>query len=73
MKAISTLGNLSLLNLSVNRAAQNRAFPTKKTLLIQNSNLSLNVQLMNKDGWDEEAIAERGKQLTKVATQLYPR
>lgn len=73
MKAISTLGNLSLLNLSVNRAAQNKAFPAKKTLLIQNSNLSLNVQLLTRDGWDEEAIAERGKQLAKAAKQLYPR
>ncbi|MGJ4727689.1 DUF262 domain-containing protein [Luteimonas sp. SDU101] len=73
VKAIPTLGNLTLLNLSVNREAQNKDFQTKKKLLIQNTNLSLNVQLLGKDHWDEEAIAERGKLLAEAAVKLYPR
>jgi hypothetical protein len=72
-KVIPTLGNLTLLNLSVNREAQNKAFPIKKDLLIANTVLSLNGGLMARDSWDEDAIAQRAKHLSDAATQLYPR
>jgi uncharacterized protein with ParB-like and HNH nuclease domain len=72
-KVIPTLGNLTLLNLSVNREAQNKAFPTKKKLLIENTNLSLNVKLIGLVQWDEDAILQRGKWLAEAATQVYPR
>lgn len=70
--AKSTLGNLSLLNLSVNRAAQNHAFLEKRRLFIRNTNLSLNVPLMTREIWDEVGIAERGEQLSAAAMALYP-
>ena len=72
-KAIPTLGNLTLLNLSVNREAQNKNFPTKKRLLIANTVLSINGDLMVGEAWDEDAIAVRSKRLAEAATQLYPR
>ena len=72
-KAIPTLGNLTLLNLSVNREAQNKNFPTKKRLLIANTVLSINGDLMVGEAWDEEAIAVRSKRLAEAATRLYPR
>ncbi|MGO1069771.1 DUF262 domain-containing protein [Lysobacter sp. CA199] len=72
-KAIPTLGNLTLLNLSVNREAQHKAFPDKKRLLLANTVLSLNGGLMTRETWDEDAIAERGRWLADAAVQLYPR
>lgn len=72
-KSISTLGNLTLLNLSVNRQAQNKAFPVKKKLLIENTNLSLNVKLLALEFWDGGAIVQRGKMLAEAAAQLYSR
>jgi len=72
-KAIPTLGNLTLLNLSVNREAQNKDFATKKQLLIANTVLSLNGDLMARTTWDEDTIAVRAKRLADAATQLYPR
>lgn len=72
-KAIPTLGNLTLLNLSVNREAQNKDFATKKQLLIANSVLNLNGDLMACEIWGEEAIFARAKRLAEAATQLYPR
>lgn len=72
-KNIPTLGNLTLLNLSVNRQAQNKAFPVKKELLIENTNLSLNVKLLTMELWDEGAIVQRGKMLAEAAAQLYSR
>ncbi|HFT6976969.1 TPA: DUF262 domain-containing protein [Stenotrophomonas maltophilia] len=72
-KTIPTLGNLTLLNLSVNREAQNKAFPIKKNLLIVNTVLSLNGDLMAQESWSEETIAVRAKRLADAAAQLYPR
>jgi hypothetical protein len=72
-KMVPTLGNLTLLNLRVNREAKNKAFPVKKKLLIENTNLSLNVNLLGTGSWDEDAINLRGKMLAEAATQLYPR
>lgn len=72
-KAIPTLGNLTLLNLSVNREAQNKSFGIKRNLLIANTVLSLNGDLMSHDSWDEDAIAQRAKRLADAAIQIYPR
>ncbi|WP_414608320.1 DUF262 domain-containing protein [Stenotrophomonas pavanii] len=72
-KAIPTLGNLTLLNLSVNRQAQNKDYATKKKLFIDHTVLRLNGSLMGRMAWDEEAISERGKLLAEAAVQLYPR
>jgi hypothetical protein len=53
---IPTLGNLTLLNLSVNRSAQNKSFPLKKELLVKNTNLRLNIPLLGLATWDESEI-----------------
>jgi hypothetical protein len=66
------LGNLTLLNLSVNRKAQNLGFTDKRDLLIANTNLRLNIPLVSRTNWDETSIAERGRQLTDVALTLWP-
>lgn len=72
-KSVSTLGNLTLLNLSVNRQAQNKAFLIKKKLLLENTNLSLNVRLLALECWDEDVIVQRGRALAGAAAQLYSR
>lgn len=72
-KAIPSLGNLTLLNLSVNREAQNKSFQIKKSLLIANTVLSINGDLMTQNTWDEKAITARSKLLSEAAVQLYPR
>lgn len=60
-QAIATLGNLTLLNLSVNRSVQNAVFLKKRDALIVHTNLRLNIPLILKDKWDESEILERGK------------
>jgi len=69
---VKTLGNLTLLNLSVNREAQNKGFSVKKQLLLQNTNLRLNVALLGLDEWDEDAIRNRGKILANAAIHVWP-
>lgn len=72
-KAITTLGNLTLLNLSVNRQAQNKDFETKKGLFIDHTVLRLNGAFMGRTNWHEDGIAARAKDLAEAAIQLYPR
>ena len=67
-----TLGNLTLLNLSVNREAQNKPFSVKKKLLIENTNLRLNIPLLGLQKWDEQDINDRAKELSNVALQIWP-
>ncbi len=70
--AVRSLGNLTLLNLSVNRQVQNHAFTGKRDLLVANTNLRLNIPLLTRDSWDEAGVAERGQLLTDVALKLWP-
>ncbi len=69
---IATLGNLSLLNLSVNREAQHFAFTKKRDLLIANTNLRLNIPLISLPVWDESAIGKRGELLANAALKIWP-
>jgi len=69
--AVQNLGNLTLLNLSVNRQAQHRAFAEKRDLLIANTNLRLNIPLIALTEWHEAEIAKRGNQLTDIAVRIW--
>jgi hypothetical protein len=68
---IATLGNLTLLNLSVNREAQNFAFIKKRDLLIANTNLRLNIPQISLPVWDEKAIGKRGELLADAAVKVW--
>lgn len=70
--ANTSLGNLTLLNLSVNREAQNYAFDRKRDLLIANTSLRLNIPLISLPVWDEPAIAKRGEILASAALEIWP-
>lgn len=66
---IATLGNLTLLNLSANRKAQDVAFTNKRDLLIANTNLRLNIPLISLQVWDEAGIVKRGELLADAAVK----
>jgi hypothetical protein len=69
--AVRNLGNLTLLNLSVNRQVQNHAFTQKRDLLIANTNLRLNIPLIPLTVWDETGIAKRRQMLSQTALKLW--
>ena len=70
---IPRLGNLTLLNLSVNREAQAKAFDEKRRLLIANTNLRLNVPLVAQESWDESTITDRSAAFAAAAISIWPR
>lgn len=69
---IPTMGNLTLLNLSVNREAQHKSFQIKKDLLLANTHLRLNIPLLGIKQWDEDAILKRGELLADIALKVWP-
>lgn len=70
---IPTLGNLTLLNLSVNREAQAKAFDEKRSLLVDNTNLRLNVPLVARESWDEITITDRSAKFAAAAVSIWPK
>jgi hypothetical protein len=44
----------------------------KRDLLIRNTNLSLNVQLIGEKDWTDQQIAARCETLSDLAISLYP-
>lgn len=70
--AIPRVGNLTLVHLGVNRGLQNQGFGPKREALFEHSNLHLNRALMQRESWDEAAIAARGEALFEFAIQIWP-
>ncbi|ELI8237245.1 DUF262 domain-containing protein [Yersinia enterocolitica] len=70
-QAIATLGNLTLLNLSVNRSVQHSAFLRKRDVLITHTSLRLNIPLIVLDKWDEDKIFSRGELLGNAAIRVW--
>ena len=68
---IGSLGNLTLLNLSVNREAQNFAFVEKRDLLIKNTTLRLNIPLIAQSTWNAQAITDRGEALANLSLRIW--
>ncbi|MCI1680850.1 MAG: DUF262 domain-containing HNH endonuclease family protein [Ewingella americana] len=71
-QVIATLGNLTLLNLSVNRSLQHSDFLKKRDAFLTHTSLRLNVPLTAKDRWDEEQILARGALLGNAALNMWP-
>ncbi|MEM7349074.1 MAG: DUF1524 domain-containing protein, partial [Chloroflexota bacterium] len=67
---LHTIGNLTLTG--KNGPMGNDTFP-KKQVVFAESNFALNKHFRDKPIWNEVAIQERGKDLAKVATQIWQR
>jgi hypothetical protein len=67
-----TFGNLTLANISINRASGHKDFSIKRQDFFDNSTLHLNRMLMKLDEWDERQIEKRGQALFDVARRVWP-
>lgn len=70
-RALSRLGNLTMIHYGVNRSVQNHDFGEKRAKLFEHSNLHLNRELMRMTKWDESAIQARGEKLFELAKQIW--
>jgi len=73
-RMIHTIGNLTLVNTSLNSTLKNESWDKKKRTLADHSVLFLNKQLVNHGPqvWDEDAIEKRARQLCEIAISVWP-
>lgn len=64
------LGNLTLLNSSLNESASNKTFEEKKKEYAQ-SKIKLNEYICSFDKWDELSIEERQRYLADIASRIW--
>ena len=75
-RMLHTIGNLTLLTGRVNTEVRNHAFGVKVPKIEGYSLLALNGyfrrRLAEGEGWDEDAIVERGRALFEMAKVIWP-
>ena len=71
---IHSIGNLTLVNEKLNPALSNAPWEEKRAGLDEHTTMFLNKDLIAgaPDVWDEAAIAERAKRLSRVAARVWP-
>ena len=73
-RLIDSIGNLTLVNKRLNPALSNAPWSEKREELNKHSTLFLNKDLIDEapNLWDETAIVERAKRLSRVAIKIWP-
>jgi hypothetical protein len=71
---IHTLGNLTLLTMSLNPSIGNAGYGEKRQEILKHSELALNRYFHDKDRdeWNEDKIAKRADELFTVAVKVWP-
>ena len=69
--AVHTFGNLTLITVAGNSTASNSAFPDKKQWL-NLSHLALNREIVEREIWGLDAIAERAGTIADRAIEIWP-
>ena len=69
---LHTIGNLTLLNSSLNPTVSNGGFKAKKREILRHSKLNLNLFLADEDDWDEKRIKARAEKLFRHFIKVWP-
>lgn len=68
---INRLGNMTLLDSSVNRKLGNTSFKDKCTKAFASSQLEITKEILNYDVWGPQQIEERQKKMAKAACKIW--
>jgi hypothetical protein len=68
---INRLGNLTLLGKRFNASIKNAGFPTKKVKAYADSDILMTKELVKRESWDTEAVAERQAELSTWAFGIW--
>ncbi|MEM7072210.1 MAG: HNH endonuclease family protein [Pseudomonadota bacterium] len=69
---LNTFGNLTLLTQPLNSKISNGSYRLKREALAKHSLLVLNREIVEHEEWGEEQIEQRGRELFKVACEIWP-
>lgn len=70
--ALHQLGNLTIVTPSFNSSLSNSAWSVKRAEINRHSRLLLNARVTEREAWDEQAIAERGRWLADQIVAVWP-
>ncbi len=72
---IHTLGNLTLVNSSLNASMSNGPWHRKQEAIRESDNLFINKKLLDDASyvWDEEQIVKRGEWMADIILNIWPR
>jgi len=73
IRLLHSLGNLTLVNESLNPSMSNAAWVKKRQALDEHSVLYLNRELIDMESWDEEAIEKRNSHFSELICEIWPR
>ena len=69
----NTVGNLTILNSSLNNEIKNQSWRVKRDAIRSNTQLRMNFDLASLDKWDEALIDQRSETIFKIAVEEWPR
>jgi hypothetical protein len=69
----NTIGNLTILNSSLNEALRNSAWSVKCKAIEENTQLRMNYDLVSLDDWTEARIEGRSQLIARIAIEEWPR
>lgn len=72
-RAITTLGNLTLVTKRLNSKLSNDAWDEKTRTLRKYSSLNITTDYLDGDGWDETSIYSRAGDLAELAVEMWTR
>lgn len=70
---VETMGNLTVITMSLNSAMSNSPWSKKKPQLQAHSLMPINLSVQIEEIWDEGTIVQRGRDLFERAVALWPR
>ena len=68
---VDRIGNLTLLNTTINRTAADKSFPDKKRLALDRSTLKINGFFKGVSSWGDRQIIQRQDGLAKTALEVW--
>jgi uncharacterized protein with ParB-like and HNH nuclease domain len=69
---IHSIGNMTIVSQALNSSVSNSDWATKKPEILKSSLLPINLQLVDKEKWNEATIVDRSADLFKFALGIWP-
>ena len=71
-EVVNRIGNLTLVDSKDNSSMKNTDFKNKKDILNKSSHIKMNVNILNKEVWNEEEINKRSAKLANEFIKIFP-
>ena len=71
-EVVNRIGNLTLVDSKDNSSMKNTDFKNKKDILNKSNHIKMNVNILNKEVWNEEEINKRSAKLANEFIKIFP-